>query len=169
MSIFDKCDELRKSNARMHARQYKSKGYWLSQGDLMSSMQAVEVYFTTHEVLERWFGMGVFEDVFGVVGKESTDAAAEDSGLEKRFPVLSLMLMGTPMLQGKRRKTATMTVVCEDGQFKLGLRDRDRDVSLWVSAGTLDGAMTTLEEALNARPVAWRRITDDRFRGSQRR
>ena len=152
--------------ARAKARQCRYVNMFVSQFDFDGWLQTLEVYYSPQGYLTEYMYMSIFEDVFGVVGKESTDVAAEDSGFEKAYPILFQMLTGTPMINGKRRKTCTMTQVCEDGMWKLGLRDRDRDVSLWVSGETNGKAMAALEEALTARPVAWRRLPDSgQFRG----
>lgn len=108
--------------------------------------------------------MSIFEDVFGQSGKVDRDRVLDDAAFQKQFPILYEMMTATPTIEGKRRKVCTLTIVCEDGMAKAGLKDRDRDLSLWVSAQSLGGVFTALEEALTARPVAWRRITDDRFK-----
>lgn len=101
--------------------------------------------------------MSVFDRVFGTVGQATSDRAAVDDGFAKDYPTLFEMLTFQGKVNGVVRKTCTMIVVCEDGQWKLGLKERDRDVSLWLSGETFVGALMSLEDALNAPVVAWRR------------
>jgi len=103
--------------------------------------------------------MSVFDDVFGKPRSEENDTAADDSQFRERYPVLAVMLFDTPVLGKKRRAPATLTIVCEDGVVKAGLRDRDREMSLWVSSETVGGVFAALEEALGERPVRWKKST----------
>jgi hypothetical protein len=146
-----------------HRRYRSSKGHdW---GEVWPcwycSLQAI---FDEDDLLERYLYMSIFEDVFGQTGKVDKDRVLDDGAFQKQFPILYEMMTGTPSIEGKRRRVCTLTLVCEDGMAKGGLKDRDRDLSLWVSAQSLGEVFTALEEALTARPVAWRRITDDRFK-----
>jgi hypothetical protein len=104
--------------------------------------------------------MGLLDDVFGNVRKSGGDRAADDPALSKLFPSLAEMMMATPTKDGKRRTVSTVTLVCEDGVWKAGLRDRDHAVSLWVSGDGLQGALGALEKALTERPVAWRKTPE---------
>ena len=141
-----------------------------SYGEVLFCEHAVlQAYFLEDELLEVYMGMKTFDDVFGTAGKDGGDAVVTDANFSAAYPVLAMLLMATPMVNGKRRRTATMTTVCEDGQVKLGLRDRDRNVSLWVSGGSFTESLTALEDALNAPVVAWRRIdTEWSSRGRQK-
>lgn len=112
--------------------------------------------------------MDVFADAFQGQEPESADRVCIDAKLAESYPVLNEFLTATPMLNGKRRKVATLNVVYEDGRCKVGLRERDRELSLWVSAESLGDALKALEEALNERPVQWRKVNGDyKSRGRQ--
>ena len=154
-------DRLRQRVKAATARQ-RAKRFISSYGDVSPSSTAVVLAVLYDEVfIERWSGMSVFEDAF--VGSEpvSEDRVVIDERLQRDFPVLAEFLTATPIIGGKRRRVATVNIVYEDGQCKMGLRERDKDVSLWVSAPSMGEALRALEEALNERPVRWRKVNAD--------
>ncbi len=82
--------------------------------------------------------------------------AATDPAAAKLYPAITLLLTATVDDEGKPRKTATLTIVAEDGLFKGGLRDRDANASVWRSAKTLNGLLEALESALASGEADWR-------------
>lgn len=82
--------------------------------------------------------------------------AAEDKAMEKKFPAITLLMTATADDDGKPREVATMTIVCEDGLWKGGIRDRDSQASLWRSGTSLDALMVNLEAALVSGAADWR-------------
>jgi hypothetical protein len=82
--------------------------------------------------------------------------AAVDLGAERKFPAIITLLTATVGDDGKARKTSTLTIVCEDGLFKGGIRDREAQASLWRSSKTLDGLLKALEDALVGGEADWR-------------
>lgn len=168
MSIHARIHEIQTSYKRAGNRQ--SRHIKIQPWDRIdpSTMSVLEYIFSASDVLVRYFGMSEFDDIFGVVGKAQKDTAVDDQKFMEQYPILSALLTKTPTIEGKRRQTATLTIVCEDGMAKAGVRDRDRDVSLWVSAPTVLGTFTALEEALTARPVAWRRLSEHAWKGRVR-
>ena len=134
---------------------YISDNVYPSEVAVVWSVLTDEVFF------ERWSGMSVFEDAFEGAKNPSEDYVCIDEKLRKSYPTLAEFLTATPTLAGKKRRVATMTVVYEDGQCKVGLRERDKDLSLWVSGVGLGEALQALEDALTDRPVRWRRVNQD--------
>lgn len=57
---------------------------------------------------------------------------------------------------GSDRVLSTLMVLVEDGQVKCCLNDRDECRSLWVAAGSLQGALRALEELLHDGRALWR-------------
>ncbi len=162
--IFD-VDAARACKARQKQRHKVRYDY----GDVLESeVAAMWTVLSDFEFLERYLHMSIWDDVFGVAGKVDAESVLEDSGFSKQYPVLAAMLTETPTINGRRRKVCTLTIVCEDGQAKGGLKDRDRDLSLWVSCPSIGGLLAALEEALNERPVSWRRITNERFKATRK-
>ena len=104
--------------------------------------------------------MGLLDDVFGRLQPQGQDCQAEDATMAEEMPTLLALMTSTALVDGKRRQTCTLTIVAEDGTWKGGVRDRDHNVSLWVSSGTLWGVLESLEKALGERPVRWRRNPD---------
>jgi hypothetical protein len=113
---------------------------------------------------DRWYVqeylcMGVFSDVLGGAKANTTGRTIDDPDFERQYPTLYLLMAHTVDDEGKPRIPATLTVVCEDGQAKVGLNERNHMVSLWTGAGSLGGAFAALEGALSERPVQWRKVT----------
>lgn len=133
--------------------------------DSPSSMAVVLAVLAEGDCFERWSGMPDFADYFKGTEPPSSDKACEDAKMEKSFPRLTMFLTATPVVNGKRRRTATLNVVYEDGQCKMGLRERDRNLSLWVSAEGMGEALQALEDALGDSPVRWRKVSEDYSRG----
>jgi hypothetical protein len=94
----------------------------------------------------------------GLVGKRKVLGlpAATDEAMGHDFPAIMLLLTATVDDDGKPRQTATLTIVCEDGLFKGGLRDRDANASLWRSGATLKALFTSLESQLQSGAAEWR-------------
>jgi hypothetical protein len=109
-------------------------------------------------ILEVYMGKSQFDDVFGGVGKVGRTEAAEDVGFQASYPMLHMLMTAMVEGDGKPRQVCTLNIVCEDGQFKAGLRERDRGLSLWTSCQTLGGVFAALEEAINERPPRWRKV-----------
>ena len=101
----------------------------------------------------------VLDRVFAQQTTNLDGHAAADPGLVQSAPILYELMTAIPVVNGKARQTATLTIVAEDGVWKGGVRDRDHSLSLWVSAESLGGVVDALERALEATPVAWRRTT----------
>lgn len=93
-----------------------------------------------------------------LVGKRKAlgTPAAEDEAMGKDFPAIILLLTATVDDEGKPRQTATLTIVCEDGLFKGGIRDRDANASLWRSGATLRLLFESLEGQLQSGQAEWR-------------
>lgn len=102
--------------------------------------------------------MASFKDIFN--GQQNTPGAVavDDGDFAAQHPVLYQLMAVTVDDDGKKRNVSTVTIVCEQGQVKIGLNERDLMVSLWTSSASLGGAFTALEEALNERPVKWRKV-----------
>lgn len=113
--------------------------------------------------------MSAISKALGGAVRGASEPAAVDPALAKAYPVLSEFLTSHEVVDGKPRQTSTLIMVCEEGLFKAGLRERDRDVSLWVSAPTWGGVYQAMEKALNEPQVAWRRSPEDSKRFNQNR
>jgi hypothetical protein len=66
-------------------------------------------------------------------------------------------MMSTLDDEGKPRQTATMTIVCEDGKWKGGIKERDHAMSLWRAGDTLVGLLEALEKALAEGSADWKK------------
>jgi hypothetical protein len=82
--------------------------------------------------------------------------AAKDPAVEKQYPAIHLLMTATVDDAGKARKTCTLTLCCEGGLWKGGLRDKDEGASCWRSGKTLDGLLRALEDALVSGEADWR-------------
>lgn len=105
-------------------------------------------------------GMDSFADIFGGVVRPEGAPALDDDGTGAKFPSLFRLMTVTKLEDGKRRLPCTLTIVCEDGMVKAGLRERTYGLSLWTSCGSIGGVFAALEEKINERPAQWRKLPD---------
>jgi hypothetical protein len=89
-----------------------------------------------------------------IAGSPSVTSDEESSLL---FPSLWSYLTETVWEDGKARQVATLTVFCEDGLVKICLSDRALERSGWVSAGSLNEALSSLEAKLTSDCFEWRK------------
>jgi len=121
--------------------------------------------YSDDELLFEVFDMAIPANVFGRASEAVPTHTARDAAFAGLYPVLAEMLTYQGVQTKDFRQTCTLIIVCEDDQWKLGLKERDRNVSLWVSGATLAEALAALEMALGAPVVAWRRPVADVGRG----
>lgn len=79
-----------------------------------------------------------------------------DAEFVKKFPALA-DFMTTLLQEGKARKTATLTVMWQDGQFRCFLNDRETLLSMCVVSDTFAGLWKALESSLTSAEPQWRR------------
>lgn len=114
--------------------------------------------FGEESYLQEYMAMGIFTDILGGSAKKAARVELEDEDFEKRFPVLFALMAINKDDEGKDRIPCTITIVCEDGQAKCGINERNHNLSLWISAGSIGGVFAALEEAMGQRPVPWRKV-----------
>lgn len=90
-------------------------------------------------------------------GKGNGVLAAEDSEFARDYPVLAALMVFLGEGKERRSSTASLTVFCEDGMWKVVLGDRAEGRKLWASGPAFADAIAALEERLNAPVVEWRR------------
>jgi hypothetical protein len=105
-------------------------------------------------------GLDSFMDIFGGAAAHASGCACEDLAFAKQYPTLYRLLTCTMMEEGKPRQVCTLTVICEDGVVKAGLRERTLGLSLWTSSQSILEVFTALEEALAQRPAGWRKLPE---------
>lgn len=157
--MFEACREL--ARAKIKARKRRSP-FW---GDVVevcvntglpAPFSAFSSFLEVH--------MSLVTKAFGGTSDPESDWGAEDPAFAKDHPIVHAFLASREMIGGKRRQGATLTIVAEDGVWKAGLRDRDKQASLWVSATTVAGVYDALEAALGKTPVEWRRAPENQLR-----
>lgn len=89
-------------------------------------------------------------------GKHSATSAEFETWVVDH-PALGEYLTATTYPDGGQRQTATVLVFVEDGVVKGCLRDRDTDMSLWASSGSIQGVLEALDAALAEPNPAWRK------------
>lgn len=87
----------------------------------------------------------------------SGDPVLLAGGLLESAPALMEYLTLTAWDDAKPRKTATLLLFVEEGQWKGCLNDRDAGRSLWVTGGSVEGVVATLEARLASGGGEWRR------------
>jgi hypothetical protein len=81
--------------------------------------------------------------------------AWEDPDFAERFPHIHEWMSKSTYEDGSPRATATLTMVCSEGAFKLFFNDRDNDRSSCVNSSTFDEALTLLEAGLRGDTLIW--------------
>jgi hypothetical protein len=116
------------------------------------------------KVANRRFAMGQYTQRSALRESPSTERyAARDARLEKIVPALTEYLTERINDDGQNRVTATISVSCEDGQWKVCLTDRAQaggkwDFKLWRSAPTLEDALKAVDKELQSPLPEWRRF-----------
>jgi hypothetical protein len=147
-------------NHMMRARRADTRRAFVSYPNERVFASWVEVLcwqLTDEEFLMEYMLMGAFEKMFGKVLVKGAAVAAEDAEFTRRWPCVSLLMTALRDDAGKVRTVATLTVVCEDGSFKAGLKERDQQLSLWRSGETMQGVLDALETALESGTADWKR------------
>ena|ERR1039457_1111512 len=137
---------------------HKPRVYPWESEDSTLLLDEYRVVFGEKAFLLEYMQMGRFHDVFNGQSKAGAVTAVNDADFEKQFPTLAALMTLQVDDDQQPRKVCTLTIVCEDGQVKAGINERDRGLSLWTSSQTLGGVFAALEEALGQRPVAWRKV-----------
>lgn len=104
-----------------------------------------------------------------MAAKAPAGQAAHDKDLAKSHPAIHEFLTCAKDDEGKERQTATLTVSCEEGGFKLGLSDREAEQSLWAFGKTLATALDALEGILEGGEGQWRKWGKDWGKGKSRK
>lgn len=144
-------------NQRLCKRGHKSNAWDENDSPLM--LDQYRALFGESNYLQGYMQMGTFKDLLNGTTTGTRSATLDDSIFSDLHPNLFLLLTATSDDEGKPRLPCTLTIVCEDGQAKCGLNERNHSLSLWTSCGELSGVFLALEEALEKRPVAWRRVS----------
>lgn len=143
-------------NTRNHKRGRRQNPWDENDSPLMHD--EMRVLFGESSYLQEYMQMATFKDIFNGRGPVANGMALEDSGFAEQYPTLYVMLTKTTDDEGKSRQVCTLTIVCEDGQAKGGINERNHGLSLWRSAASILGVLAELEEALGERPVEWRQV-----------
>lgn len=134
------------------------RGYWVDPwtGTLTSVWECLD--HSTY--LEIYMGKASFKQMFGGAAKKDMVTALDDEDFLARWPLLNMLMVNNLDDDGKPRSTCTMTIVCEHGVAKAGLRERNEGLNLWVTSETLLGVFDALEEAVGASPPQWRKMPE---------
>lgn len=90
------------------------------------------------------------------------ESAAVDEELASEFPALHVYLTAPVDSTGKPRRTSTLVIFTESGQFKGTLIERQYDMQLWATGDTMKQVLEALDADLrNPRPL-WRKPTKAR-------
>lgn len=137
---------------------------WWEENDSTLLHDQMRVLFGEELYLQEYCYMASFKELLNGQQSGPTGMAVEDPDFGTAFPQLYLLMAKTSDDDGKPRIPCTLTIVCEDGQVKCGVNERNYHLALWTSSASLGGAFQSLEEALAQRPVPWRKTT---WKGSQ--
>lgn len=108
------------------------------------------------DTVHERYDMGIFDQAFASHEKGNPNQAFSDPDFGVKYPVLHAYLTRVTDDQDKPRRVATLLIFCEDGTCKAALKERDHDLTLWVSASSILGVLEAVEEGLCKRPIEWR-------------
>lgn len=160
MGYYKRVEEYVLAKRKADAAARHAKRFPLTSCQHYSGPRSVSVGPQSFNPFDEDVHMGALDIVFSGVRKDNGDYQATDMKMVDLFPTLMELMTHTPLVAGKRRTVSTLTALAEDGVWKLGLRDRDHQVSLWVSGETFEAALTALERNLTSVRVDWRKTPD---------
>lgn len=79
-----------------------------------------------------------------------------DHDFEAKYPTLAEYMTCTVYDDNKYRRTATLLLFVDDGVLRLCLNDRDTNRSAFVTAGTMEEALSAMEMGLLDGSLDWR-------------
>jgi hypothetical protein len=100
--------------------------------------------------------MSFLRDVAGAAGAPGAVPDAADPDFRQRYPALFEWVTRTRTDAGAARKPASLTLFCEDGFWKVCLREQQGGHTLWASGETFGDALDALDGLLQAERVPWR-------------
>jgi hypothetical protein len=103
-----------------------------------------------------------------VVDGISIAAPAERCKLTSGWKSLWDHLTETKWDDGSERTPSTLLVFYSDGCWKACLNDKSMGRTGWISSATLSGLLRTLDEALEAEKLDWRKSTPPAGRGGKK-
>ena len=101
--------------------------------------------------------MSFLSSAMKVAGATRGEAHASDDTLKKKCPAVAEFLFAGVDDEGNPRRGATLTVFCEQGLFKVVLRERERQLDLWGTGPTLWECLHDLDRRLQEPQPEWRR------------
>lgn len=84
------------------------------------------------------------------------------------FPTVWEFLSACVWPDGSSRVTGTILLLTESGMVKAAVHDRDAGISTFVSAKSLTGLLTALEEGLGGEGLEWRAKPYEKFQPRRR-
>jgi hypothetical protein len=93
--------------------------------------------------------------------------AATDKEFAKDHPAICEFMTLRKDDSGTIRKTSSLLIFCEDGQWKACLSEREEELTLWASADSLAGLLEALEATLQSPTPQWRTSSGKRKSGSK--
>lgn len=92
-----------------------------------------------------------------IQGAEKRTASADHVRWTQKHAALAEYLTAEEYPDGGKRQTSTVLIFMEGGEVKACLRDRDTDMSLWVTSGSVPDVLLALESALQSDDAQWRK------------
>lgn len=92
-------------------------------------------------------------------------AMPTDERFAKKYPALFEFMTAVCYPDGQVRTPSSLLVFAEEGQFKMCLSERDRELALWGTGGTFEEALQVLERRLASDRPDWRRSKRAKGRG----
>lgn len=79
-----------------------------------------------------------------------------DAGTRKKYPGLVELLSDEADCEGVNRELSSITIKWQEGTWRAAVHEPNLEMSLWVSAPTLDTLLQALEQRIEAEDADWR-------------
>jgi len=101
--------------------------------------------------------MASLSEMLGRPGVPGEALVAADPLFAQKWPNLWLLLSAAKDDAGKPRRAPTVSFLVEDGLWKMGVNERNFQMSLWKAARTFGEVLTALEDCLANGTAEWRK------------
>lgn len=98
----------------------------------------------------------LLERLAAAAGARSAHVGVVDQGTRKKYPGLAELMTDEKGPDGAERELSALTMKWQDGTWKAGIHEPNMEMTLWVSAPSLEGLLLVLEERVGSEDADWR-------------
>lgn len=91
-----------------------------------------------------------------VAGSRTASIGVIDANTRKKYPAIVELMSDDKDADGADRDLSSITIKWQEGTWRAGIHEPGLEMTLWVSASSLDTLLQALEERLRADDADWR-------------